>query len=403
VDGLLQDIIQLLIRLGPWIVFLVTAAETAVFVGLLAPSGAIVLLAAFMADLGYFELGHVLLATLLGGFVGDQLGYVLGRFGGRGVAARVGLLGRLWRRHEARATLLFRQRSILAVTLSRFIAFVRTLMPWFAGMTGMSYPRFLFYDTLGVLGWGISTVTLGYMAGRSWHVLAGALGTFSTIVVLALLGTGLFFGWRARQRMRSVIRVALTGNIASGKSAVADVWRDSGATVIDADDLARAAVEPGSTGLRDVVAAFGRGVLDEEGALNRAALRALVFGDEKKRRRLEFILHPEIERLRLAAERQAVDDGARLIVHAIPLLFEKEMHERFPIVVLVDAPEHMRRERLVATRGLTEAEARAMIASQMPASEKRNRSRYIIDNNAGLEELAQKAEEVLAEIEARDP
>jgi dephospho-CoA kinase len=401
VEAFLQDIIQLLIRLGPWIIFLVTAAETAIFLGLLVPAEATVLVAAFMADVGYFDLSDVLLATLLGAFVGDQVGYAFGRFGGRRAAARVGLLGRLWRRHEARATLLFRQRSILAVTLARFISFVRTLMPWFAGMTGMSYPRFLFYDILGVTGWGVASVAAGYMAGRSWHVLAGVLGTFSTIVVVALLAGAIVLGVRARRRMRAVLRVALTGNIASGKSAVAEVWRQNGATIIDADDLARAAVEPGTSGLREVVAVFGRGILDANGELDRAALRREVFGNEKKRRQLEAILHPEIERLRLAAERKAVDGGSRLIVHAIPLLFEKHMQDAFNMVVLVDASEDVRRERLIRRRGLSAAEAQEMIAAQMPSAEKRPLSRFIIYNEADLEELAARAEEIWAEIEER--
>jgi dephospho-CoA kinase len=401
VESLLHDIIQLLIRAGPWIVFFVTAAETAIFLGLLLPAEATVLVAAFMADLGYFELGDVLWATLAGAFVGDQIGYALGRFSGRRATSRAGRLGALWRRYEARATLLFRRRSILAVTLARFISFVRTLMPWFAGMTGMSYPRFLFYDIIGVIGWGTASVMAGYMAGRSWHVLAGALGTVSTVIVLLLAAGMVYFGVVARRRMRAVVRVALTGNVASGKSAVADVWRQSGAVVIDADDLARAAVEPGTPGLREIVRTFGRGVLDADGRLDRAALRAIVFADEKKRRALEAILHPEIERLRGIAEREAVDNGERLIVHAIPLLFETGLHENFTIVVLVDAPEPVRRERLVTLRGLSPAEADRMIAAQMPAAEKRNRVRYIIDNDAGLDELAQRAEEIWAELEER--
>jgi dephospho-CoA kinase len=402
VDALLHDIIELLIRVGPWIIFLVTAAETAFFIGLIVPAEATVLVAAFMADLGYFELSDVLIATLSGAFLGDQLGYVLGRYGGRGVAARGGRLGRLWLRHEARATLLFRRRSLLAVTVARFISFVRTLMPWFAGMTGMSYPRFLFYDILGVLGWGVGSVFAGYMAGRSWHVLAGALGSVSTIIVILVATAAISLGWRARRRMRAVVRVALTGNIASGKSAVAALWRENGATVIDADDLARQAVEPGTATLREIVRAFGRNVLDPDGRLDRAALRAIVFGDEKQRRLLESILHPEIERLRGIAERKAVDDGKRLIVHAIPLLFETGLNDRFHVVVLVDAPEEVRRERIVRTRGLSEAEATAMIAAQMPASEKRPRSRFIIENDAGFDELAERAAEVWAELEARD-
>lgn len=398
-DAFLQDIIQLLIRLGPWIVFVVTAAETAVFLGLLIPAEATVLVAAFLADAGYFEIEEVLLATLAGGFLGDQVGYALGRASGRRAAARDGRLGRLWRRHEARATLLFRQRSILAVTLARFVSFVRTLMPWFAGMTGMSYPRFLVYDILGVLGWGVGSVFAGYLAGRSWHALADALGTVSTIIIVALLAVLAVIGVRARQRRRATVRIGLTGNIASGKSAVTDFWQQRGAVIIDADELARLAVEPGTSGLREVVRVFGRGVLDAQGRLDRAALRHVVFADEKKRQQLESILHPEIERLRQLAELRAVKAGHRLIVHSIPLLFEKRMEDLFDAVVLVDAPVEARRERLVQRRGLGGAEADAMIAAQMPSAEKRARAHYVIENDRGLEELEQGAGAVWAELE----
>jgi dephospho-CoA kinase len=399
VDAFLHDIIQLLLRAGPWIVFFVTAAETAIFLGLLVPAEATVLVAAFLANAGYFDVKHVLLATLAGGLLGDHVGYLLGRASGRGAAAQDGRLGRLWRRHEARATLLFRQRSLLAVTLARFISFVRTLMPWLAGMTGMSYPRFLMYDLLGVTGWGVASVTAGYLAGRSWHVLANALGTLSTIIVLVILGVLVFVGVRAHRRRRAMLRVALTGNIASGKSAVTGLWRARDGIVIDADELARLAVEPGTTGLRDVVRTFGRQVLDADGRLDRDLLRQLVFADSRKRRALEAIVHPEVERLRQQAELRALRSGHRLIVHSIPLLFETGMDDRFDVIVLVDAPVDVRQERIVNTRGLTAAEAEAMIAAQMPSEEKRARSHYVIDNDAGLEELAARADQVWAELQ----
>jgi dephospho-CoA kinase len=400
VDAFLHDIVQLLIRLGPWIVFVVTATETALFLGLLVPAEATVLVAAFLADAGYFELEDVLIATIAGGFIGDQIGYALGRASGRRAAARQGRLGRLWRRHEARSVLLFRQRSILAVTLARFVSFVRTLMPWFAGMSGMPYGRFLLYDIIGVLGWGIGSVMAGYLAGRSWHVLANALGTVSTIVIVVIAGSLLLLGLRARRQRRAMVRVAVTGNIASGKTAVTERWRGHGAAVIDADELSRLAVEPGTSGLREVVRTFGRQVLDPQGRLDRAALRRRVFGDDRKRRQLEAILHPEIERLRQLAEARALKAGHRLIVHAIPLLFETGMEDRFDAVVLVDAPEEARRERLIRTRGLSAEEADAMIAAQMPSAEKRARAHYILENDAALEDLADRADTVWAELEA---
>jgi dephospho-CoA kinase len=401
VDALLHDIIELLIRLGPWIVLVVAAAETAIFLGLLIPAEATVLVAAFLAQSGYFELQDVLLATVLGGLLGDQIGYALGRLGGRRAAARGGRLGRLWQVHEARAALLFRRRSILSITLARFVSFVRTLMPWFAGMSKVPYGRFLFYDVLGVAGWGIGSVTAGYLAGRSWHVMAGALGTASTVVVVLIVALIAFFAWRARRRMRSLIRVAVTGNIASGKSVVTDRWAALGAVVIDADELARRAVEPGTVALQQVVKRFGREVLDAAGRLDRAALRQLVFADDERRRTLEAMLHPEIERLRQQEERAAAGRGARLVVHSIPLLFETGLDDRFDIIVVVDAPESVRLDRLVTNRGLSRSEAAAMIAAQMPADHKRDRSHFVIDNSAGLDELQARAERVWSEIQAR--
>jgi dephospho-CoA kinase len=203
--------------------------------------------------------------------------------------------------------------------------------------------------------------------------------------------------------MPRVTRIALTGNIASGKSAVAAVWRANGAVIIDADELARRAVAPGTRGLRQVVRTFGRGVLGPDGTLDRAALRRVVFADERKRRQLEDIIHPEVDRLRRAAEREAVAAGARFVVHAIPLLFEKGLAEGFPVVVLVDAPEQLRLDRIVQTRGVDPDEARRMIAAQQPAAANRARATHVIDNAGTLEELQRRAEDVWARIEVAAP
>ncbi len=196
-------------------------------------------------------------------------------------------------------------------------------------------------------------------------------------------------------------RVGLTGNIASGKSAVAAMWRSLGAPVVDADVLARAAVAPGTPGLRAVRDAFGPGVMDASGALDRAALRHLVFADAAARRRLEAIVHPEVARLRAEAEATLAREGAAIVVHDIPLLFEVGAERALDLVVLVDAPEALRLERLVHDRGLPEAEARAMIAAQMPAEAKRPRAGLVIDNDGTLAELATKAERAWAEIRRR--
>lgn len=188
-ESLLPAIIGLLIKIGPWVVFAVALAETAVFAGLLIPAEATVLIGAFMADQGYFEVEHVLAGAFAGGLVGDQVGYALGRYGGARFAGRGGRIGRLWARSEVTAANLFRRHAAVAVTLARFLSFVRTLMPWCAGMSRVPYLRFLVYDVLGVLGWASGSVALGYLAGESWKIIAGALGTASAlIVVIVALG-----------------------------------------------------------------------------------------------------------------------------------------------------------------------------------------------------------------------
>ena len=200
---------------------------------------------------------------------------------------------------------------------------------------------------------------------------------------------------------RPPFRVGLTGNIASGKSAVAAAWQRLGAPVVDADVLARQAVAPGTPGLRAVREAFGPGVLDADGALDRAALRRLVFADAAARRRLEGIVHPEVARLRAEAEARLARAGARIVVHAIPLLYEVGAEGALDLVVLVDAPEAVRLERLLRDRALPEAEARAMIAAQQPAQAKRARADLVIDNDGTLAQLAAEAERAWAEIRER--
>jgi len=198
-----------------------------------------------------------------------------------------------------------------------------------------------------------------------------------------------------------VLRVALTGNIAAGKSTVLRVWARHGAQVVDADVLARRAVEPGSPALRRVAQEFGPAVLSPDGTLDRAALRERVFRDEAARRRLESIVHPEVARLRAEEEARLRQEGARIVVHDIPLLFEVGLEREFDIVVLVDAPESVRLERLMRDRGLDRATAQRMIAAQWPAARKRGAADIVIENDRGIDELEAEAERVWRELEAR--
>lgn len=195
-------------------------------------------------------------------------------------------------------------------------------------------------------------------------------------------------------------RVGLTGNIAAGKSSVARVWESLGATVIDADRLARQATEPGSPALGMIVDAWGPGVLDAEGALDRAALRRIVFRDPEERLRLERIVHPAVAALRDQAYGDAEARGEPVVVADIPLLFEAGLVEEFDRIVLVDAPEATRLRRLVEERGMDPEEARRMVAAQMPAEAKRARADVIIDNSGSRAELERHAAEVWKQIQS---
>lgn len=194
--------------------------------------------------------------------------------------------------------------------------------------------------------------------------------------------------------------VGLTGNIAAGKSAVAARLAAHGVPIIDADRLARDAVAPGTTALRAIVRRWGPAVLAPDGALDRAALRRIVFSDAGERRALDAIVHPEVARLRDAAVEAERARGAPLVVCDIPLLFEVGMEDLVDRIVLVDAPVAVRRERLVRDRGLTAAEADAMIAAQMPADRKRSATHHLIENLGTRDALHAQVDALVEELRA---
>jgi dephospho-CoA kinase len=191
-----------------------------------------------------------------------------------------------------------------------------------------------------------------------------------------------------------VHRIALTGNIASGKSTVVNVWRELGATIIEADVLAREAVAPGTPGLKRIVERWGPGILQLNGELDRAALRDVIFRDPEERQVLESIIHPEVSRLRDDAYAEAARQGVTCIVADIPLLFEVGLQHEFDTVVLVEAPEEMRLTRLVSERKIEESEARRMMDSQWPSEQKRAGADFVIENSGTLDELRGRATEV---------
>jgi len=191
-----------------------------------------------------------------------------------------------------------------------------------------------------------------------------------------------------------MLLVGLTGNIASGKSTVAQLLSERGATIIDADVLARRAVERGTRAFDAIARRWGTSVLTPDGQLDRTALRRVVFGNAKELEALNDIVHPEVERLREVRIDEARGRGDRIVVCDIPLLFEKKMVDQFERILLVDAPRPLRLERLVSDRGLRETEAMDMIAAQMPAELKRARADFVIDNAGTLTELERRVSDV---------
>jgi len=197
-----------------------------------------------------------------------------------------------------------------------------------------------------------------------------------------------------------MLHVALTGNIAAGKTTVANLFRLWGATIIDADALVREAQAPGGPVLAAIVDRFGADVIDAGGGLDRAALRRRVMGDAAALAALNAIVHPAVQRRRADLADAAEARGERIVVSDIPLLFEAADPAEFDAVVLVDAPIEIRRARLMRERALTAAEADRMIEAQQPAESKRARSDYLIENGADLAALEADARRVWAALEA---
>jgi dephospho-CoA kinase len=198
-----------------------------------------------------------------------------------------------------------------------------------------------------------------------------------------------------------MLNVALTGNIASGKSTVAELFRSWGATVIDADRLVRDSQAPGSPVLRAIAARFGQDLIDPSGMLDRRALRRRAMGDPAALADLNRIVHPDVRRRRAALEQEARNRGDRIVINDIPLLFETSDPSAFDAIVLVDAPEAVRRARLLAQRGLTADDAERMLAAQAPSGPKRERSTFVIDNDGDRAQLEGRALEVWRQLLAR--
>ena len=182
------------------------------------------------------------------------------------------------------------------------------------------------------------------------------------------------------------LRIGLTGGIASGKSSVAQRFIELGVPVIDADEAARSVVAPGEPGLAHVVEAFGSGILQVDGTLDRRALREIVFADARRRRELEALLHPLI---RDDMERRAAAVGGRYLVMAIPLLIEGKNAARVDRVLVVDVDEKSQLERLMARDGGTLHQAQAILAAQATRANRLQAADDIIENTGSIADLRQ--------------
>ena len=198
-----------------------------------------------------------------------------------------------------------------------------------------------------------------------------------------------------------MLSIALTGNIGAGKSTVSELFRRWGATIIDADALTREAQVAGSPALREIAQRFGSEMVGPDGSLDRVRLRARVLSRPEDLAALNQIMHPLIHQRRQELLREARARGDRIVVSDIPLLFEAADPSEFDAVVLVDAPEQVRRARLLATRPLSADEISRLIAAQLPSNLKRARSDYVIYNEGTLEQLERSAHAVWQALRGR--
>lgn len=200
---------------------------------------------------------------------------------------------------------------------------------------------------------------------------------------------------RTLRKVRHVLRIGLTGGIGAGKSSVARLLAGRGAVVVDADALAREVVAPGTPGLAAVVQALGPEVLADDGSLDRTRVAALVFADPSARQRLEGVVHPLVRRR--GAELEAAAGPDAVVVHDIPLLVENRLSAGFDLVVVVEAAERLRLERLAA-RGLPVEQARARMQAQANDDERRAVADAVVRNDGDEAALAAAVDRLWVEV-----
>jgi dephospho-CoA kinase len=196
-----------------------------------------------------------------------------------------------------------------------------------------------------------------------------------------------------------VLRVGLTGGIAAGKSEVSRRLAERGAVIVDADAVAREVVAPGTPGLAQVIAAFGPGVLDAGGALDRGRLGEIVFADPALLGKLNAIVHPLVAERMLGIERAVRPDA--VVVHDVPLLAENQLSDRYDVVVVVDVPDGVQLDRLTRLRGMPEDQARARLAAQASRAQRLAVADLVVDNSGPLAELDRRVGRLWEELRRR--
>ncbi|MGR2740892.1 dephospho-CoA kinase [Billgrantia sp. Q4P2] len=188
--------------------------------------------------------------------------------------------------------------------------------------------------------------------------------------------------------------VGVTGGIASGKSTVARAFAALGVPWVDADDVAREVVEPGEPALAEIAERFGGQVLQADGSLNRRALRDIVFAEPSERLWLESVTHPRIRQRIVAHLERLQAEGAPYVLLVSPLLFESGQNEMVDRCLVIDVPESLQFARTAARDDVDEAQARAIVAAQMPRSERLARADDVIDNSGSEQDLAAQVAEL---------
>jgi dephospho-CoA kinase len=194
----------------------------------------------------------------------------------------------------------------------------------------------------------------------------------------------------------AVLRVGLTGGIGSGKSEVSRRLAAQGAIIIDADQIARDVVEPGTPGLAAIVSEFGPDVLLPDGSLNRPRLGEIVFTDPARREKLNAIVHP-----RVRARSQELEDAAEpgsIVVQDVPLLVENKLVSLFDLIVVVDVPPRVQIDRLVRSRGMDRDQAKARAAAQASRADRLAVASIVIDNSGSISELDRQVGELWTEL-----